>query len=405
MNYEIKTINWIKVIFAPMDTNSVTVQVWFNAGSIYETRDNNWISHFLEHMFFKWWKKYKTPKEVTEIIDSVWWEMNASTWREHTSYFIKVAPEYVNLAVDVLSDMLVNPNFDEEEIEKEKWVIIQELKMNIDNPHKLLIDKFLNFYYWDNSYGWPVIWTEENILSFKRDDFVNYKNSLYTKDNMVIVISWDIKNKSELEENIWKLFNNLPNKKTLNKPKFIWLSENKNWFYKKWLEQNHIILAVPWVKIADDKKYTFALLSTILWWNMSSILFQELREKLWLCYYVWAYHYAFDDDGLFLIRAWLDKLNFEKWIWKINEILDSIVNKQLTEEQLEKAKWFYAGKTKMWIETSDELSDYIISQYLSTWKIIDLETTLDKLNRVSLSDIFSIVDSLAVDKRYLYYLD
>ena len=406
MNYQIKNISWIDVIFVPMDTTSITVQIWVRTGSVYETSENNWISHFLEHMFFKWGKKYTTAKKVTETIDNIWWGFNAFTWRETTGYYVKVAPEYVNLALDLLADMIVSPNFDKNEIEKEKQVIIQELKMNQDNPHKVLLNKFLEFYYGNNPYGWPVIWTENNILSFEQKDFFDYKNALYTKDNLVIAIAGNIKNQKEIEDLIEKLFSSLNDKKTINKAKFLGIqAKEKEWFFKKNVEQNHLILAIPWFDINDERRYAMSLLATILWWNMSSVLFQELREKLGLCYYIWTSHYPNDEDGMFLLRAGLDKKNFKKWVNKINEILDSIVNWNITDEQLEKAKWYFAWKTKMWIETSDEMVSYVLDQYLSTWKIVLLEEFLEKLNKIDLKDIKNVAKKLVKENRYLYYLE
>ena len=405
MKYDIKKIAGITTIFIPMDTTSTTIQIWVKAGSVYENKKENGISHFLEHMFFKWWKKYKTAKQVTETIDNIWWEMNAFTWRESTGYYIKVATDYVDTAIDLLADMLVNSSFDEKEIEKEKWVIIQELKMNEDNPHKVLLNNFFKFYYGDNAFWQPIIWTEENILSFTRDDFINYKNYLYTKDNLVIAIAWKFDEK-KIEEQIKEKFSSLPEKKTKSKEKYMWIqTKEKTWYFEKKVEQNHLLIGIPWLKITDERRYAMSILATILWWNMSSVLFQELREKLWLCYYIWAWHYPNDEDGLFLIRAGLDKKNFKKWVEKINEVLDKIVLWNITEEQLKKAKWYFIWKTKMWIETSDEMVSYVLDQYLSTWKIVSLEDFVAKLNKINLNNVKDVAKLLNRENRYLYYLD
>ena len=405
MKYEIKKIAGIDCIFIPMDTTSTTIQVWVRAGSVYETEKESGISHFLEHMFFKWWKKYKTAKDVTETIDNIGGEFNAFTWRESTWYYVKVAPDYIDLAIDLLSDMLVNPNFDPEEIEREKWVIIQELKMNQDNPHKVLMNNFLKFYYGDTPYGREVIWTEENILSFQQKDFFDYKNALYTKDNLIIAIAWKIWDQKKIEKILEEKFNNLPENKTKQKAKFTWIqAKEKEWFFEKKVEQSHIIIWILWVNISDDRKYALSLLATILWWNMSSILFQELREKHGLCYYIWASHYTNDEDGIFLIRAWLDKKNFEKWIEKINQILDDIVDGEITQEQLEKAKGYLIWKTEIWIETSDEMVGYVLDQYLSKNSITTLDEFVEIIKKIWLNEIKEVAKLLVKENRYLYYL-
>jgi len=384
----------------------VTVEIGVKAGSTYEDRKTNWISHFLEHMFFKWGKKYKTPKEVTEAIDNVGWDFNAYTWREHTWYYVKVAPDYLDLAIDVLADMLVWPNFDKNEIEKEKGVIVQELKMNQDNPHKVLWNNFAKFYYGDNPYGWPVIWTEENILSFTQQDLFDWKNSLYTKDNLVIAVAGNIRNIDDVANLIGEKFNQLPEHKTRKKAKFEGIQATKHMdFYKKNVEQNHLILAVKWFSIFEEDRFPMSLLATVLGWNMSSILFQEIREKLWLCYYISAAHYSSDEDGLFIIRAGLDKKNLKKWIDKINEILDNILENGVSGDNLQKAKNYLIGKTKMWIETSDEMTNFILSDYLSLNKVITLDEVIKKIDSVTLEDIKKVAWNLARKNRYLYYLD
>ena len=131
MKYSIEKIAWIDCIFAPMnDIHSVTIQIMCKAWSTYETVEQSGIAHCLEHMFFKWWDRYKNQKEVSETLDSIWADYNASTWSDIVEYYVKCAPEFVERAIDVLADMLMNAKFDEKELEKEKWVIIQEMKMN-----------------------------------------------------------------------------------------------------------------------------------------------------------------------------------------------------------------------------------------------------------------------------------
>jgi predicted Zn-dependent peptidase len=407
MKIEIKDINWIKTIFAELpESNSTTIQVLVKAWSVYETKEINWISHFLEHMFFKGWIKYKTPKDVAATIDEIWGEFNAFTGEEYAWYYVKSAPDYIERALDVLADMLVNAQFPQEELEREKWVVIQEIKMYEDLPQKLVIDKFKLFYYWDNSYWRPVLWPEENILKFTRDDLFNYKESLYTKDNSIIIISWAIPNKKQIEDSIANLFKNLPTKKTREKPNFPWIKPEKHEdFYKKWTQQNHIVIWIPWFNLFDERKYAAALLATILWGNMSSILFQEVREKRWLCYYIWASHYANPEDWLFLIRSGLQKDKFEEWKKLINEILDKISSWNIPEEEFIKAKWFLIGKTKMWIETSDQLADFVGEQYLLKWKIETLDQIVEKIKNTSFEEVKNIAKNLSSENRYVYWIE
>ena len=154
-----------------------------------ETFEQGGISHCIEHMFFKWWERYKTQKDVAETLDCIWADYNASTSSDIVDYYVKCAPEFIEKAIDVLADMLMNAKFDEKELEKEKWVIIQEMKMREDDPMRLVYKKWTQWYLWDNSFGRPVIWTEKTVSSFTSSDLKKYRESLYTKDNLIIVVA------------------------------------------------------------------------------------------------------------------------------------------------------------------------------------------------------------------------
>lgn len=193
MKYEIIKIAGIDCIFAPnSDANSVTIEILSKAGSIYETRETNGISHFLEHMFFKGGKKYPTPKSVAAAVDAFGGEFNAYTGDEYAGYYVKAAPQFLTQAIDVLGDMMINPQFPHDEMEREKGVVIQEIKMYEDNPQRLVFDKWQEYFYGDNSYGWSTLGPEANIKAFTQDMLFTHKDALYTKDNIVITVAGNI---------------------------------------------------------------------------------------------------------------------------------------------------------------------------------------------------------------------
>ena len=399
-------INWLNVIVAQMDSSSTTVEILAKAGSINENKKNNWISHFLEHMFFKWGKKYKTPLEVSQAIDEIWGSFNAFTGYEYAGYYVKTAPNFVNKSIDVLSDMLVNGQFPENEIEKEKLVVIQELKMIEDDPARLAYYKFNEFYYWNDSYGWPIIWTEKNILNFARQDLINYKNSIYTKDNLVIVVAGKIANPHDILQQIWEKFWNLPEKRTIPEAKFPGITSEKEGFFKKDTQQNHLLVWIPWINVKSDKKYVFDVLATILWGNMSSVLVQEIREKLGLAYYITASHYAKSQDGVFLIRAGLDKKNFEKWKAKIAEILDQFALWNIPKDKFEKAKSYLIWSLQIGLETSDEVADFVVFNKLFKDDIFSIDELIENVEKVSYDDVVSLAkEFLRKDKRKWFWVE
>lgn len=404
MKYFIEKINGVEFIFAPMeDSNSVTIEIMCKAWSIYENRNNNGISHFLEHLFFKWGKKYPTPKSVAEAVDKFGWEFNAYTWEEYAWYYVKCAPNFINKAVDVLGDMMINPQFPKEELEREKWVVIQELKMYEDNPMALVMEKRQTYFYGDNSYGRPIIWTIDNIKSFDQDMLKTHKTNLYTKDNLIIVIAGKIENIDELKTILADTFGSLPEKKRINKPdyKHILPTENK-WFWDKKTEQNHLVISSVWFNWNDDTRYAATVLATILGWNMSSRLFQNIREKQWLCYYIKAVHNSNQDFGTFLIRAGIDKWRFDFGVEKIYEEIEKIANWEFGQEEFDNAIWYNVWQVQMWIESSNEMSSFIWSQYLVYKNIETLDEILQKYKNLTINDIKNVAWMLNKEKLRLY---
>ena len=407
MKYEIKKLVWIDSIFVPMeDSNSTTVLILARAGSIYETRENNWISHFLEHNFFKWWKKYETPKAVAEAVDSFGGSFDAFTGDTYAGYYVKSAPEFVERWLDVLWDMIMNARFPQDEMEREKLVVIQEAKMYEDQPTALVDDKWQEFFYWDNSYWRSILWPLENIQNFTREDLIEHKLDLYSKDNLIIIISWKIIDQKAVEDQICNLFIDLPEKKRIEKPNFIWaLPKEKEWKYLKWTAQNHLIISAKWFCWDDDRRYAASILSTILGWNMSSRLFQNIREKEWLCYYISSSHHVSPHDWVFMVRAWLEKDRFAFWVEKIMWELKKIATWDIVKKEFENAIWFYAGQYQMWIESSDAMANFVWNQYLLYWKIRTLDDILAKIKNVKIEDVIAVTDCLKEENLYKYWIE
>ncbi len=405
MDYSIKQIAGIPVLFAPTDGNSTTIQILVKAGSIYENRENNGISHFLEHMFFKGGKKYTTPHDVAAYVDTFGGEFNAFTAEEYAWYYVKAAPEHAPKALDVLADMMVHPAFPKDEMEREKWVVIQELKMYEDRPDRQAFSKFKTYMYGDNSYGREIIGTEDNIRWFTQEDLFQHKEQLYTKDNMLIVVAGNILQQEVLEWMIEELFDSLPTKKSVEKPAFVHhLPEEKTMSYNKGTQQAHVVIGAWWYDSSKQERFAASLLGVILGGNMSSRLFQNIREKLGMCYYIYGTHYANTDDGLFLIRAGLEKERLDEWLSAIYKEIEQIAAGNITEKEYEKAQWFMTGKTQMGIESSDELADFLGAQQLLKGKIQTLDAILEEYTKVGIDDLKKVAQNLADNRLYTYYI-
>ncbi len=406
MIYKIKRIQGIDCIFTPItDSNSTTIEIMCKAGSQYESKKTNGISHFLEHLFFKGGKKYPTPKSVAEAVDKFWWEFNAYTGDEYAGYYVKCAPEFIHKAIDVLWDMMISAQFPVDELEREKWVVIQELKMYEDNPMALVVQKRQEWYFGNNNYWRPTIGTIENILSFTQEDLFIHKNNLYTKDNLIIIISGKIENEENIEDQIANIFCTLPEKKNHEKTWFTnYKPEKKSDFFNKKTEQNHLILSAPWFTWNDETRFAANVLATILWGNMSSRLFQNIREKEWLCYYISASHLSGQDDGNFLIRAGIDKERFNFWVEKIYQEIEDISLGNFSEEEFNNTLGYTIGQLQMGIESSDEMASFLGAQYLLYNKIETLEEILQKYKSLTIDDIKSIANKLHKENLFLYYI-
>lgn len=406
MHIQEKSIVGVPVIFADLpDANSTTIEVLVKAGSIYEQRDTNGLSHFLEHMFFKGGKKYPTPQAVAETIDAFGGEFNAFTGEEYAGYYVKCAPENIHQAIDVLADMLVDAQFPKDELEREKGVIIQEIMMYEDMPHRQVVDKRRNRYYGDNSFWRSILGPVENIQSFTQKHFYDHQQNLYTKDNLVIVIAWDISNQAQLEEQIATLFARLPEKRVWTSPVFVsHLPSEHTWFYDKKTQQNHLVISAPGRSMHDERRYAAGLLATILGGTMSSRLFMEIREKRWLCYYINAAHGESDNDGLFMIRAWMEKWRRAEWLQAIHDQLIKISTGDITDDELTKALWNITGKTKMGIETSDQLAHFVGEQRLFKRNVQWLDEMLAAFQAVKKDEIIACAENLASNHLYSYWI-
>ena len=407
MNYTLEKIAWIDCIFAPMnDVNSITARIMCKGWSNNETEQQSWIAHCLEHMFFKWWERYKTQKDVAETLDSIGAVYNAFTSNNTVEYFVKCAPDFIEQSLDVLADMMMNARFDADELENEKWVIIQEMKMYEDNPMSLVSEKQRLRYFGNNSFGRPVIWNEKTVLSFSPQDLRDYKDSLYTKDNLIIVVAGKWAEKEKIKKLIEKYFAWMNEKRTVDSPIFPNVLPNeRESLFKKWTEQNHLIIAAPWFDGNDERRYAAKVLASILWWNMSSRLFQNIRTKEWLCYYISSYHNAGPECWTFSIRAWMDKNRFEFGLKRIREEVDNYVKKWATQEEFDKAIGYLQWQTQMWIDSPEEMACFLWDQYLVYNKIETLEEILEKYKKLTLDDVNQLCWMLALEKCYTYHIE
>ncbi|MEK7528827.1 MAG: pitrilysin family protein [Patescibacteria group bacterium] len=382
-------------------TQSVTVLVLVGAGSRYETRQNNGISHFLEHMFFKGAKKYTNAKEVSEAIDSVGGDFNAFTGKEYVGYYVKVASRHQDVALDVISDMLLHSKFDPEEIEKERGVIMEELNMYQDTPMYQVGWDFERLVYGDQPMGWDQIGTKDLIHTVTRQDFKDFQNSLYAPSNTIVAIAGDVDHDKTAKE-VERLFDFSTKKHTgIHAP----LEENKSsdrvHLGKKKTEQTHVVVGFPAYHEEHQDHYVEKVLSVVLGGGMSSRMFLAVREAKGLAYYIQSATDDYVDSGIISTRAGVDVKRVRDAITAIVEEYKRIRGEKIPEKELTKAKEYIKGKLVLKLEDSEEYAHLIGKNELLYGKLKSLADIQVAVDQVTVADIARVSADL-FDPNKLY---
>jgi predicted Zn-dependent peptidase len=397
--------NGLRLITAPMkDTSTVTVIVAVAAGSKYESKKVNGLSHFLEHMMFKGTKKRPKTKDIAEALDAIGGEFNAYTSAESTAYYAKVDKEHIRLAIDVVSDIYLHSKIEEKEIEKERGVILQEINMYEDNPMMTVQEEFENLLYGDQPAGWKVIGTKENIAAVARKDFVDYRQKFYNAKNTVVCV---VGNLEEIGEDgvigeIRKIFMCL-RKGDVNKKQKTAEKQTKPVLkirHKK-TDQTHLVLGFRGYNMFHKDRFALALLANILGGTMSSRLFLSVRERLGLAYYVSASDDESSDCGYFSVRAGVDtdKAKIEKTVRTIISEIKKIRQNGVSEKELKKAKDNFRGKMALSLESSDDVASYLAGQELGRREIKRPEEILRQIDKVKKCDILRVARDIFVNEK------
>jgi predicted Zn-dependent peptidase len=341
--------NGIPVVMEPFKTvRSVAVGVWVKVGSRYEPREENGISHFLEHMFFKGTKKRDT-RDIAVEIDSMGGDLNAFTSREHTAFYIKVLDEYLDKGIDLLSDILVNSVFPEDELEKEKKIVREEIKMVEDTPDDYVHDLFNLTVWGEEGLGQSILGRRETVASFTREDILAHIRRYYGTKDIVISCAGNFV-PGDLMKMLAKRFGGLrhgsePKKGT--PPEF----RRDIRVYTKDMSEAHICVGVPGLSQTSDERYAFFLLNTVLGAGVSSRLFQEIREKRGLAYSVYSFTSSYVDTGLWGVYAGVSKRRIREVAEVIiSEMLD--LKNTLTDTELERAKKHLKGNLILGLEST-----------------------------------------------------
>jgi len=391
MKFDRKVLpNGLRIITIPMPSfESATSLVMVGAGSRYETEKNNGISHFLEHMAFKGTQKRPSAIDISNLIDGIGGEFNAFTGKEVTGYYVKSAVSHVDLCLDVLSDMLQNSKLDSVEIEKEKGVILEEMNLYEDTPSRNIGDVYEKLLYGNIPMGWDTIGEKDVIKSITRENFQEYMQSLYSADNITVVVAGGIDTEKTVKL-IEKYFGQMKRFDTLRYEKVIEKQEKPKIFVKeKKTEQVHIALGFRTVPLGHPDRYSLSVLAAILGGGMSSRLFHEVREKRGLAYYVKTGSEQYQDVGNLVSTAGLDPKRVEEGIKVIVEEYAKIskLENQISKQELEKAKEFLKGHFVLELEDSRSVAGFYSQQEILEEKIENPDEIMAEIDKVTITDV------------------
>jgi len=393
--------NGLRVLTIPMPSfESATVMVMVGAGSRYEAKQNNGISHFLEHMAFKGTKKRPSAMDIANLIDGMGGQFNASTGKEVTAYYIKSEASRIELSLDILSDMLMNSKFDPAEIEKEKGVIIEEINMIEDNPMRDIGDVYERLIYGDTPLGWNISGDKDVIRKTNREDFLDYMKSLYSSHNITVVFAGGI-DKRKAVELAEKYLGNMMRFDILRFVKYQEKQEKPRLFLKtKKTEQAHVAIGFKTVKNDHPDKYPLEILAAILGGGMSSRLFHEVREKRGLGYYVSTGADNYQDAGSIVSVAGIDPKRIQEAISVILEEHKKIKNKGLMikDKELKKAKEYLKGNMVLGLENSRSVAYYYATQELLEKEIDNPDQVMKKIDAVTVGQIENAAKKYFVEK-------
>ena len=382
----------LKIITSPMSgTEAMTLLVLVGTGSKYETKNINGISHFLEHLFFKGTKHRPNAGDVHQELDRLGSEHNAFTSQELTGYWVKAAGKHFDTALDIVSDILLEPLFKADEIEKERGVILQEISMYEDMPQRKIFTIWEDLLYGDQPAGWDIAGPPETIRKIKRSEILDYKNTQYVASNALVIAAGNIDQKSA-EAKISRVFKKFARGQAYSKRG---VKENQKKpaikFEFKKTDQTHLALGFRGYDMYDKRRYALGLLGVMLGGNTSSRLFSEIREKLGLAYYVRASAQHYTDSGYLVASAGIPHSEFPRVVKKILEIFKDLKENGVSDDEIKFAKDYLRGTMALSFESSDEIASFYGEQALFYKKIETPQEIFKEIEKITQNDIIKVI--------------
>jgi predicted Zn-dependent peptidase len=373
---------------------SVSIGVWLARGSRHEPREQSGIAHFVEHMLFKG-TGTRTAEDIAQTIDSIGGQIDAFTAKEYASYYIKVLDEHLPLALDVLADIVMNPAFSADDIEREKKVVLEEIKMVEDTPDDLVHELFTEHFWHDHPLGRPILGTPDTVDALDRDALQRYFTATYAAPNLIVAAVGNITHE-QVRDLVRRAFERLPTRTepVHEAPPHVVpqiIIRNKE------LEQSHVCLGTSGYRQDHEDRYASYVLNTILGGSMSSRLFQNVREKRGLAYAVFSGLSAYRDTGNMTIYAGCANTAVGELIDVVIAELRRVKDEQMPETELRRAKDHLKGSLMLNLESTSSRMSHIARQEIYFDRQFGLDETLEGVERVTVQEVQRVARDLFAD--------
>ncbi|MDH5542879.1 MAG: insulinase family protein [Nitrospinota bacterium] len=387
----------LRCLTIPVPTSrSLTLMILVRSGSRYETREDNGISHFMEHMFFKGAERYPDAMAVSSAIDGAGGNFNAFTSEEMVGYFVKISTAKKETAYDVLSDMLLNSKFDEDEIKRERGVIVEEIRMYHDDPMSQVNLDYHSLILGDQPLGWDIAGPEATVTSMTRDNFVKHHERFYYGSNSVITAAGGI-SPEEHEALCRKYFKFDKGGEPAKAEPFKKMDTDRIYLRNKETEQAHFIFGTYGCRAEHEDVAPFRVLNTILGGQMSSRLFYQIRERRGLAYYINSSLNMYEDVGLFQVSAGVNLDKVEEAIKCAMEEIRKIREEKVTPEELTRAKENIKGHTDLALEDTRRVATLYGMREILYNRIKTPEEIAEEIDAVTIEQVNAVAQKYFVD--------
>lgn len=392
--------NGLRIVTEHIESvKSISVGIWVKTGSRNETEEQGGVTHFLEHMLFKGTES-RTAFDIAQSMESVGGYLNAFTSSEYTCYYARCVEDQLDRALDVLSDMVLHPSFPEEEVEKEKKVVIEEMKMYRDSPDDYLFEEFSSKMFEGHALGRPILGTEETVSSFSREDLYSYMADRYKPSNLLVAVAGHVDH-DKVVEVVNNYFGQLESDLVQNEKQPIEELNPQKLELTKAIEQTHYVLGRRGLNFDHEDKYLLLLANTILGGGMSSRLHQNVREKYGYCYSIQTFNQSYSDTGIWGVYVGTDK----EYVEHVHELvvaeLDKIRNEIVPAKELEEAKSQLKGKLLLSQENTSNRMMRLAKSELYFDRFVTLDELEENIMNVTAEQIQEFAKDFFDQKYYM----